>query len=298
MADDESDEESEEEEEETEEEEEEEEAEEEAAAEGGGGGDEAAAWGGSAAPNFDQHMLKRMTTRWESEGNPSVRNAGERYSQIRATPLAPRDGFYGERYRCATVPQEDCDEDRNFEFMIGSIIDMETGEGVLPPEKVTLAMKGIEDGIVEGISRFLDETSTQYGDQIKWWREKGKGVKKLYLNDNPITDAGAAYLADALKNNQMLEELYLHYTNINDKGLSHLLEMLKSNKTLKKLELGNCGITEAGGKLIVKAFEKGGVAAKNSTLEHLGVMNNDDAMDDDLPMIYDFMEEESRKKRK
>ena len=284
-----------EEEEEDEEEEEPEEEEEEAPPEaGGGGGDPGEFDTGLLAPEFDAHMQKRMEMRWLSDGdgavrNPSIRNSGERYSQMRASPLAPRDGFYGERYRCETLPQEDCDEDRNFEFMLGSIIDMETGEGVLPPERVALSMKGIEDSIVEGIAQLLDETSTKYGDQIKWWREKGKGVKKLYLNDNPITDAGAAYLADALKNNQMLEELYLHYTNVNDKGLQHFLEMLKSNKTLKKLELGNSGITEAGAKAIIKAFEKGGVAAKNNTLEHLGLLNNDDAMDDDLPQIYDYL---------
>ena len=31
------------------------------------------------------------------------------------------------------------------------------------------------------------------------------------------------YLADALKNNQMVEELYLHYCNVNDKGVAHFL---------------------------------------------------------------------------
>merc|ERR550514_1185270 len=152
-------------------------------------------------------------------------------------------------------------------------------------------MKGLDDGKVEMLSRFLDETSTRYGDQIKAWREKGHGVKYLYLNDNPITDAGAAYLADALKNNQMLEELYLHYTNVNDKGLQHFLDMLKVNKTLKKLELGNSGITEAGAKNIIKAFEKGGVASKNSTLEHLGLLNNSDDMDDDLLNNSDDMDD-------
>ena len=41
------------------------------------------------------HMQKRMELRWTSDGdgavrNPSIRNAGERYSQIRATPFATR----------------------------------------------------------------------------------------------------------------------------------------------------------------------------------------------------------------
>ena len=74
--------------------------------------------------------------------------------------------------------------------------------------------------------------------------------------------------------------------------------MCKTNSTLKKLELGATGITEAGGKAIIKAFDKGGVASKNTTLEHLGLFNNDDAMADDLPAIYDFIEKEGREKRK
>ena len=257
--------------------------------------DEAPEWSGAAAPNFDAHMDARMQARWQSNDNPSVRNAGETYAQIRATPLAPRDGFYGERYRCETLGQEELGEEREFEFLIGNKL-----EGIPPPEKVTLAMKGIEDGTVEMISRFLDETSTRYGDQIKEWREKSdppRGLKYLYLNDNPITDAGAFFLADALKNNHTLEELYMQYTNINDKGLQHFLEMLKVNKTLKKLELGACGISEAGSKAIIKAFDKGGVAHKNTTLEHLGLMSNDDSIDDDLPQIYDYLEPEGRKKR-
>ena len=34
-----------------------------------------------------------MEQRWNSVDNPSIRNAGEKYSQIRATPLAPREDF-------------------------------------------------------------------------------------------------------------------------------------------------------------------------------------------------------------
>lgn len=274
---------------------EEEQGEEEKPAAEGAEPDEAPEWSGAAAPNFDAHMDARMKARWDSNDNPSVRNAGETYAQFRATPLAPRDGFYGERYRCETLGQEELGEEREFEFLIGNKL-----EGLPPPEKVTLAMKGIEDGTVEMISRFLDETSTRYGDQIKEWREKSdppRGLKALYLNDNPITDAGAFFLADALKNNHTLEELYMQYTNINDKGLQHFLDMLKVNKTLKKLELGACGITEAGSKAIIKAFDKGGVANKNVTLEHLGLMSNDDSIDDDLPQIYDYLEPEGRKKR-
>jgi hypothetical protein len=265
MADDESDEEEEEEEEpEDEPEDDEEEAEEEEGGGGGGGGDGPPAWSGTDAPDWDDHLQQRMELRWNSNDNPSVKNAGEAYGKIRATSLAPRDGWYSEKYRCATMRRDEIDEERDFEFLIGNKL-----EGISPPDRVALAFKGLEDGMIEMLSRFLDETSTRYGDQIKAWREEGFGVKFLYLNDNPITDAGAAYLADALKNNQTLEELYLQYTNINDAGLAHFLEMLKTNKTLKKLELGCTGISEQGAKAIIKAFEKGGVANKNTTLEHV-----------------------------
>lgn len=74
--------------------------------------------------------------------------------------------------------------------------------------------------------------------------------------------------------------------------------MLGQNTTLKKLELGASGITEKGAKAIIKAFGKGGVAVKNSTLEHLGLFGNADEIDDDLPTIADLMEEPSREKRK
>jgi len=292
MADESSDEEEEDEEDEEEEPEEEDDDEEEAAEAGGGGG-EVPGWKGTDTPDWDDHMQQRMEQRWNANDNPSVKNAGEKYSQFRAMPLAPRDGWYTEKFRCATLRADQIDEERDFEFIIGNRL-----EGIPPPERVCLAFKAIEDGYVEMLSRFLDETSTRYGDQIKAWREQGMGVKYLYLNDNPITDAGAAYLADALKNNQTVTELYLQYTNVNDKGVAHFMEMLKTNTTLKKLELGCTGISEQGGKAIIRAFERNGPAAKNSTLEHLGLFSNDDAMDDDLPQIYDLLEKESRDRRK
>lgn len=268
-------------------------AEEEEAAEGGGGGDdEAPAWSSSVAGTWDANMQQRMQQRYAACSNRSVRNAGEQYAQLRATPFAPRDGWYDERYRCETLAAHEIDEERDFEFILGDNL-----TGIPPPRRVSFAMKGLNDDMVEFIARFLDETATRYGDQVKAWREEGEGVKQLYLNDNPITDVGAAHLADALKNNQTVEELYLHYCNVNDKGVAHFLEMLKVNKTLKKLELGANGVTEKGVQAIIKAFEKGGVANKNVTLEHLGLFNNADSTRDDLPTVADFLEPAGRKKR-
>jgi hypothetical protein len=175
-------------------------------------------WLAEANDNWDTLLNMRMTNTWEQEDvvqmHPTARNTGQAYARIRAQPLAPMNGFYDQRFVCATKPQDEIDEESDFEFLVGSAID-----GIVPPRRVTLAMKGVQDHTVEMIARFLDETSLRYGDTVKAWREEGEGVRQLWLNDNPITDAGAAFLADALKNNQTIEELYLHYTFINDVGL-------------------------------------------------------------------------------
>ena len=255
-------------------------------------------WNAEENANWDALLTKRMGAIYEQEDvvqmHPTARNSGQTYSGFRATPLAPRNGFYDERYVCETRGQDEIDEETDFEFLVGAPLD-----GIVPPQRVTFAMKGVQDYTVEMIARFLDETSLRYGDTIKAWREEDppQGVRQLWLNDNPITDEGAAFLADALKNNHTVEEVYLHYTFVNDRGLQHLLEMLGQNTTLKKLELGNSGITENGVKAIFKAFEKGGVAAKNGTLEHLGLFGNADNTVDDLPAVTDLLEEDSRKKR-
>ena len=75
--------------------------------------------------------------------------------------------------------------------------------------RVTLAMKGLTDLHVQWISEYLDETHTDYGKTVQQNREKQQGVRKLFLNDNNITELGASYLADALKSNHTVEELYV-----------------------------------------------------------------------------------------
>merc|ERR1719473_318682 len=112
--------------------------------------------------------------------HPTARNTGTKYANVRAQPLAPRDGFYDERYVCATRPADNIDEETDFEFLIGA-----KDDGIVPPRRVTLAFKGVQDYTVEMIAPFLDETSTRWGDTVKDWREEGEGVKQLWLNDNP-----------------------------------------------------------------------------------------------------------------
>lgn len=85
-----------------------------------------------------------------------------------------------------------------------------------------------------------------------------------------------------------VEELYLQYTAIGDRGLQHLLDMLSVNQTLRRLDCGCCGITEKGAQEVIKAFGPGGYAARNQSLQSLGLFGNDDGIEDDLPQIYEL----------
>jgi len=243
------------------------------------------AWKGELNKNFDHHMEETMRATWAigKALHKNARNVGERYSKIHCSPMAPRNGFYDQRYVCATLPMAEIDEEADFEFLLGS-----EEEGIKPPARVTFAMKGLQDLHVQWISNFLDEANPEHGQAIKSNREQGYGVRVLYLNDNNITDEGIMYLADALKTNSTLEELYLQYTAIGDKGLQHLLEMLAKNKTLRRLDCGRCGISGKGAQEVLKAFGPGGYAAGNQTLELLGLFGNEDEIEDDLPQIYEL----------
>lgn len=85
-----------------------------------------------------------------------------------------------------------------------------------------------------------------------------------------------------------VEELFLQYTAMGDKGLQHLLDMLSLNQTIRRLDCGRCGITEKGAQEVLKAFRPGGYAARNNTLQSIGLFGNDDEIEDDLPSIYEL----------
>ena len=95
---------------------------------------DAPGWDSAPAPEFDKHMQERMELRWASNMNPSIKNAGEDYAQLRATPKAPRDGWYNERYVCATLKMEDMDEEELEELLVrvlhlgDDLLDSEVGQ--------------------------------------------------------------------------------------------------------------------------------------------------------------------------
>lgn len=73
-----------------------------------------------------------------------------------------------------------------------------------------------------------------------------KECKVLWLAQNKITSVSMSILADALSDNNTLEQLYLQYNNIHDDGVHYLAKALSKNNTLKILGLGHNGITDIG----------------------------------------------------
>eukprot|EP00965_Chrysotila_dentata_P032979 1098595-Pleurochrysis_carterae.AAC.6 len=190
------------------------------------------------------------------------------------TPLSPKDGFYDQRYVCATRPlAELCDLDDFKQLFLG---DYEEGEP--PPEKITLAMKGLTHTHIEWLSYCLNESNHDEDEYVP-----GHGVQMLWLNDNDIGEYGAQLIGNALKNNTSLKELYMQYTNIRDGGLHALMDALKTNKTLQRLELGCCNIGEEGVQKLKDRLRK--KEFQSSALRHLGLFGNADSA---LPNLHAY----------
>lgn len=97
-----------------------------------------------------------------------------------------------------------------------------------------------------------------------------KQCKKLWLNQNRITAAGACCISKALNGNCSLEELYLSSNRICDIGVYFLIESLaQKNFALKWLFLSSAGITDAGAAHLAKMLRT------NNTLAHLALGENE-----------------------
>ena len=62
-------------------------------------------------------------------------------------------------------------------------------------------------------------------------------MKALKLTGNIINDEGAAYIAQALSTNQVLETLWLGRNNLTDTGVAELMEGLRANSQTNLKEL-------------------------------------------------------------
>jgi Ran GTPase-activating protein (RanGAP) involved in mRNA processing and transport len=97
-----------------------------------------------------------------------------------------------------------------------------------------------------------------------------KKCTKLRLGWNRITSSGASSLADALLNNNTMEELSLWRNCMLDLGIQFLAETLSINKsTLKKLDLSENGITDIGAAHLAEMLKT------NRILTHLSLCKNE-----------------------
>ena len=115
-----------------------------------------------------------------------------------------------------------------------------------------------------------------------------KKCKKLYLLSNRFTSVGVSILAEALNNNNILEELSLSDNQISDNGLYFLVKTFSTNTNmLKKLYIGNNGITDEGIKYLSQMIKT------NKTLTHLDLHGNE-ITDDGVRLLTKTIESSNR----
>ena len=92
-------------------------------------------------------------------------------------------------------------------------------------------------------------------------------LRRLMLNKNGISNTGAKYLAEMLKNNRTIEELWLSDNEIGNQGVESLVDALSNNnRTLKVLILSfNTFITNRSVEYFVKLMKT------NQTLQNLSI---------------------------
>jgi Ran GTPase-activating protein (RanGAP) involved in mRNA processing and transport len=125
-----------------------------------------------------------------------------------------------------------------------------------------------------------------------------KQCKHLRLGSNRITSIGVSILADALKNNNTLQQLSLYDNDISDdsvyslakvlsiknnklnvlnlgnnritnQGMKHLAQMIRTNRTLTDLYLQQNAISDEGVQILANAIEN-----HNATIEYLSLESN------------------------
>ncbi len=86
------------------------------------------------------------------------------------------------------------------------------------------------------------------GPVLKEMIQKNSTLESLDLSANPeVSNTGAFFISQGLKQNSSLRELDLRYCDIGDKGVKSLSEALVENDSLKEMELwGNDKISERG----------------------------------------------------
>ncbi|CAF2070889.1 unnamed protein product [Rotaria magnacalcarata] len=135
----------------------------------------------------------------------------------------------------------------NFQEMLDMGTDVESWwiyeamiPNMTPPVKLSYTFQQLTDAHLE---RVIHETF-QKNDRTE-----------LDLTANRITDVGAAFLAQALQQNQTVIKLGLAWNKIGDTGAKYLAEALRNNTTLNKLDLWGNEITENGVHYLFEALQ-------------------------------------------
>ncbi|XP_024052404.2 NLR family member X1 isoform X1 [Terrapene carolina triunguis] len=94
-------------------------------------------------------------------------------------------------------------------------------------------------------------------------------VSTLRLSDNPVTEQGAKYLAEAIAGNRSLTHLSLLHTSLGNQGVEVITQHLAQNQHLKELDVGYNSVTDEAALGLVE------VAKRHATLKEVHLYFND-----------------------
>nr|XP_006111262.2 NLR family member X1 [Pelodiscus sinensis] len=94
-------------------------------------------------------------------------------------------------------------------------------------------------------------------------------VSTLRLSDNPVTEQGAKYLAEAIAGNRSLTHLSLLHTSLGNQGVEVITRHLAQNQHLKELNVGYNSVTDEAALALAE------VAKRHATLKEVHLYFND-----------------------
>ncbi|XP_054854424.1 NLR family member X1 [Eublepharis macularius] len=94
-------------------------------------------------------------------------------------------------------------------------------------------------------------------------------VSTLRLADNPVTEQGARYLAEAIAGNSSLSHLSLLHTSLGNQGVEVISQHLAQNKHLRELDVAYNSVTDEAALALVEE------AKRHTTLEKVHLYFND-----------------------
>eukprot|EP01022_Parablepharisma_sp_SALTPOND_P014398 TRINITY_DN1950_c0_g1_i1.p1 TRINITY_DN1950_c0_g1~~TRINITY_DN1950_c0_g1_i1.p1 ORF type:complete len:292 (-),score=29.71 TRINITY_DN1950_c0_g1_i1:27-902(-) len=91
-----------------------------------------------------------------------------------------------------------------------------------------------------------------------------KTIVEFYINGGNLGDVGVQSIAEAIKVNSCIKAVYMFAPYLSETGLQHLLEGIKENTAISRV--GVCGYDKFGGKETATFLERLGTRKKSLTL--------------------------------